>query len=241
MAYALHLVLWVCMVISIGVLAGALLDLCLSRFLKNGYHYSKGTFYSAYLIQIILHIADALNQEPIENPHLAHVYRRQIIRALYDLSRVAQGPWVKYCKTQYGLIGPNIAQCGSALSLTLCEWIVELEFAEDTAHLALCASDVLKLAATGQWNRISPAGEYVVKVRSGRILRIFRRLLSICVAIGIALVSYVYFRQLMPHFYLQAIIISCLGFATAQLFTALDSNSTSAIDNATKIGQLFHR
>jgi hypothetical protein len=126
-------------------------------------------------------------------------------------------------------------------SLALDSRRFELTFMSDTSNVAEWACESLEHATSGRWHEIKTVEGYPIKLKATRALVIIRHLLSAGVAVSVALISYVYLRHLTPHFYLQAIVITCFGFATAQVFTLMDPNSSVAFDTATKIGEMFRR
>ena len=235
----LHISLWISTVVLIIATAGVILEEITAHILQFGNPYGRNAYYSSVLIQGLLVVAYSLGQPQSDDLKVAHQKQHAIMRRLNLLARTAERPWAKYSRSSYGLAGPSLGNCGAEIALAIYEWLIELTFIGKPTEMTERVTTALQHAASGHWSLIKASGEYAMKAKTARAMIMARRLASAATAIAIALVSYVYFRQFIPHIYLQALVITCFGFATAQFFAFMDPNSSVGFDTATKIGQLF--
>ena len=150
---------------------------------------------------------------------------------LSSLSYQIKGPWQEGMRSYYGPAGERIASEAPR---------IELFIRHQQAKNCLLSNNLFKLrdaitstlvhAADGDWHLIGSEEEYANTVIARRRSKIIRRAIAIGVSIVCAVAALVFIRHY-PALY-TGIVVTCLGFALAQLPGLLDPDAPTGLDVA---------
>lgn len=236
-----HLVTWTLAFACIIAFVRSLVNVALTVLFRGTNFYSPSRYYSAVIINDLL-VHTARLCAPPEYAGIALQYTLGKVRGgLGGLARIAAGPWAKRVSSAYPYAGPALRRCGMQMAVAMNDWQLRLAFRGDVDEVAGEMASALEHACLGEWTLIVAAGDYPASARVRRALKAARHLAGAVLAAGIAVASYVYLNHIVPPFYVQALVITFLGFGIAQVFSMLDPDAGGAFDTASKIGQMFKR
>jgi hypothetical protein len=95
-------------------------------------------------------------------------------------------------------------------------------------------------SADGNWHLIGRGEEYEIGSIAGRWKTVVRRLIAIAIPIALA-IGISEFARKIPAPYIQAVILTCLGFAAVQLLGLIDPEAPARLDIASKVSGIFRR